>query len=203
MAEEQQHKTSIGGQAVMEGVMMRGPYKTAVSVRKSDGEIVTKIDENGTIIDTENDMSWVDESIVVEDGFKNGEKVVGNFIPEDDFNAGMNDPVSLFLGWQANSAEREKPSGSRRLFNAALIKEACSYMGVLLSAIRAEKQKDPSTPIDVMAVVNKVVEDYYKNLPPMEPRQQSEAHTEAPAQAAAPCPSLSKAKLQFLALALG
>ena len=45
-------------------------------------------------------------------------------------------------------------------------------MGVLLSAIRAEKQKDPSTPIDVMAVVNKVVEDYYKNLPPMEPRQQ-------------------------------
>ena len=30
-------------------------------------------------------MSWVDESIVVEDGFKDGEKVVGNFIPEDDF----------------------------------------------------------------------------------------------------------------------
>ena len=46
--EEKQHKTSIGGQAVMEGVMMRGPYKTTVSVRKSDGEIVTKIDENGT-----------------------------------------------------------------------------------------------------------------------------------------------------------
>ena len=46
--EEKQHKTSIGGQAVMEGVMMRGPYRTAVSVRKSDGEIVTKIDENGT-----------------------------------------------------------------------------------------------------------------------------------------------------------
>lgn len=47
MAEEQ-HQTSIGGQAVMEGVMMRGPYKTAVAVRKSDGEIVTKVDENGT-----------------------------------------------------------------------------------------------------------------------------------------------------------
>ena len=27
---------------------MRGPHKTAVSVRKSDGEIVTKVDENGT-----------------------------------------------------------------------------------------------------------------------------------------------------------
>lgn len=28
--------------------MMRGPYKTAVAVRKSDGEIVTKVDDNGT-----------------------------------------------------------------------------------------------------------------------------------------------------------
>ena len=46
--DEQQHKTTIGGQAVMEGVMMRGPYKTAVAVRKSDGEIVMKIDDNGT-----------------------------------------------------------------------------------------------------------------------------------------------------------
>lgn len=36
------HKTSIGGQAVMEGVMMRGPKETAVSVRKPDGEIVTE-----------------------------------------------------------------------------------------------------------------------------------------------------------------
>ncbi len=47
MAEEK-HKTSIGGQAVMEGVMMRGPYKTAVAVRKPDGEIEMKVDENGT-----------------------------------------------------------------------------------------------------------------------------------------------------------
>lgn len=47
MAKEQ-HMTSIGGQAVMEGVMMRGPHKTAVAVRKPDGEITTKIDDNGT-----------------------------------------------------------------------------------------------------------------------------------------------------------
>lgn len=31
--------TSIGGQALMEGIMMRGPKKTSVAVRKSDGEI--------------------------------------------------------------------------------------------------------------------------------------------------------------------
>ncbi|MDY4976300.1 MAG: DUF1385 domain-containing protein [Clostridia bacterium] len=33
------HKTSIGGQAVIEGVMMRGPREMAIAVRKPDGEI--------------------------------------------------------------------------------------------------------------------------------------------------------------------
>ncbi len=37
------HMTSIGGQAVIEGVMMRGPQKIATAVRKSSGEII--IDE--------------------------------------------------------------------------------------------------------------------------------------------------------------
>lgn len=32
--------TSIGGQALMEGIMMRGPKKTAIAVRRSDGEIL-------------------------------------------------------------------------------------------------------------------------------------------------------------------
>lgn len=35
-------KCSIGGQAVMEGVMMRAPKGIALAVRKSDGEIVTE-----------------------------------------------------------------------------------------------------------------------------------------------------------------
>lgn len=42
---EKIHKTSIGGQAVLEGVMMRGPEKIAVCVRKSDGEIVSDIED--------------------------------------------------------------------------------------------------------------------------------------------------------------
>lgn len=45
---KEQHITSIGGQAVMEGVMMRGPYKTTVAVRKPDGEIERKVEDNGT-----------------------------------------------------------------------------------------------------------------------------------------------------------
>ena len=38
------HKTSIGGQAVLEGVMMRGPEKIAVCVRKSTGEIISDVE---------------------------------------------------------------------------------------------------------------------------------------------------------------
>ncbi len=33
-------KTSIGGQALMEGIMMRGPKTTAMAVRNTDGEII-------------------------------------------------------------------------------------------------------------------------------------------------------------------
>ncbi len=44
---KEQHITSIGGQAIIEGVMMRGPYKTAYAVRKPDGEIVVEEHENG------------------------------------------------------------------------------------------------------------------------------------------------------------
>jgi len=35
------HRTSIGGQAVIEGIMMRGPKHLVTAVRKTDGEIVT------------------------------------------------------------------------------------------------------------------------------------------------------------------
>lgn len=34
--------TSIGGQAIIEGIMMRGPEKIAIAVRKPDGEITIK-----------------------------------------------------------------------------------------------------------------------------------------------------------------
>ena len=41
-------KTSIGGQALIEGVMMRGPKKTAMAVRNPEGEIVLEKWENDT-----------------------------------------------------------------------------------------------------------------------------------------------------------
>lgn len=48
MSEKKEHITSIGGQAIIEGVMMRGPFKTANAVRKSDGEIICEVNEIGT-----------------------------------------------------------------------------------------------------------------------------------------------------------
>lgn len=44
-------KTSIGGQALIEGVMMKGPSKTAIAVRKPNGEIELKINKNFSIAD--------------------------------------------------------------------------------------------------------------------------------------------------------
>lgn len=40
---KEQMKTSIGGQAVIEGVMMRGPEKTAMAVRQPNGEIALEL----------------------------------------------------------------------------------------------------------------------------------------------------------------
>ena len=41
---EERFKTSVGGQALMEGIMMRGPKLICCAVRKPDGTIETKID---------------------------------------------------------------------------------------------------------------------------------------------------------------
>jgi len=41
-------KTTIGGQALIEGILMRGPRKTCIVVRKGDGELVTKEEPVGS-----------------------------------------------------------------------------------------------------------------------------------------------------------
>lgn len=45
MSNNVKHKTSIGGQALIEGIMMRGPKGNAMSVRMPDGTIETEIDQ--------------------------------------------------------------------------------------------------------------------------------------------------------------
>ena len=47
MAEQQKacFRTSIGGQALIEGILMRGPEKQAIVVRDRDGRLVEKVEE--------------------------------------------------------------------------------------------------------------------------------------------------------------
>ncbi|MBQ9942402.1 MAG: DUF1385 domain-containing protein, partial [Christensenellaceae bacterium] len=43
MKKEKSTKCSVGGQGVLDGVMMRSPETSALAIRKSSGEIVTKV----------------------------------------------------------------------------------------------------------------------------------------------------------------
>ncbi len=71
----------IGGAVILIAIII----VIFIVVSRRDSFSEDEIDENGTIIDTDSDdKSWVDESIVVEDGFKDGEKTVGNYNPETD-----------------------------------------------------------------------------------------------------------------------
>ncbi len=45
MSDKKNFKTSIGGQALMEGILMRGVDRQAIVCRKEDGSLVTKVDE--------------------------------------------------------------------------------------------------------------------------------------------------------------
>lgn len=47
--EKEVYKTTIGGQALIEGVMMRGPGKIAMAVRKPNKEIELKVDDLNTL----------------------------------------------------------------------------------------------------------------------------------------------------------
>lgn len=48
---KQSFKTTIGGQALIEGVMMKGPSKTAYAVRKPGGDIAMRIEKNNSILE--------------------------------------------------------------------------------------------------------------------------------------------------------
>ena len=48
----------IGGQAVIEGVMMKGKNKYTVTVRRSDGTLVAKTDDASSLCDRNKILSW-------------------------------------------------------------------------------------------------------------------------------------------------
>lgn len=54
----QEKRTSIGGQALIEGIMMRGPYQQAIAVRDQNGEIVLKTEKLKFIKDKYPVLGW-------------------------------------------------------------------------------------------------------------------------------------------------
>lgn len=58
MAEEKQKQFHYGGQAIIEGVMMRGPNDFGVAVRRSNGEIVTTSENVDSVIGR---FKWLDK----------------------------------------------------------------------------------------------------------------------------------------------
>lgn len=51
-------RTSIGGQALIEGILMRGPQKQAIVIRNQDGELVEKVEELKLIRDRHPVLGW-------------------------------------------------------------------------------------------------------------------------------------------------
>ena len=51
-------KTMCGGQALIEGIMMRGPKKQAVVVRKPDGQLETQVKDLRFIKDRYPILGW-------------------------------------------------------------------------------------------------------------------------------------------------
>lgn len=49
MSEKLCKRTTIGGQALIEGILMRGPKQSSIVVRKSDGELVNKVESVGSM----------------------------------------------------------------------------------------------------------------------------------------------------------
>jgi uncharacterized protein YqhQ len=91
MAQEEktQFKTSIGGQALIEGIMMRGPKKQAIVCRKPDGTLESKVDELKLIKDKYPILGWpiIRGSVNFISSMVNGVKALtysAEFLPEDE-----------------------------------------------------------------------------------------------------------------------
>ncbi len=82
-------KTSIGGQALMEGILMRGPEKEAIVVRKPDGTLEEKVESVTSPKDKFSPFGWpiIRGSVNFVDTMIKGVKALtysASFLPEED-----------------------------------------------------------------------------------------------------------------------
>lgn len=124
---QERFKTSVGGQALMEGIMMRGPEKICCAVRKPDGTIETKIEptpKHGiwTKIPLVRGAISMVESLIM--GYRymmySAQVSMGDdYDPEEEETAFEN-------GWETTSAKRRRMCCWGRLPSSAACSRSCS-----------------------------------------------------------------------------
>ena len=82
-------RTSIGGQALIEGILMRGPQKQAIAIRRPDGGIEVKEEELTLIKDKHPILGWpfIRGVVTFLDSMVKGVKALtysAEFLPEDE-----------------------------------------------------------------------------------------------------------------------
>ena len=82
-------RTSIGGQALIEGILMRGPEKQAIVIRDQNGELVTKVEPMSQLKEKHPFLGWPLIRGVVSfiDSMAKGMKAVtysASFLPEEE-----------------------------------------------------------------------------------------------------------------------
>ncbi len=101
-------RTSIGGQALIEGIMMRGPKKQSIVVRKQDGELETKISDIEMIKDKHPILGWpiIRGTVNFLSSMVTGVKALtysAEFFPEEEI-----EEPSKFDKWLENHLSSEK-----------------------------------------------------------------------------------------------
>ena len=117
-------RTSIGGQALIEGILMRGPQKQAVVVRNQDGQLVEKTEELKLIRDRHPALGWPLIRGVVNflDSMVKGVKALmysADFYPEEEAAQ-----PSKFEQWL------ERHLASKKLENALVVLAVCLGIGL-------------------------------------------------------------------------
>ena len=101
-------RTSIGGQALMEGIMMRGPEKQAIVVRKPDGTIEEKTDELHPLRERYKILGWpfIRGTVNFIETMVDGVKALtysASFLPEEE----QGEPDKLDLWFQKHFPEEK------------------------------------------------------------------------------------------------
>ena len=92
-----QHKTSIGGQAVIEGLMMRGPEKTSLAVRLPNGSLDVETWENPKITAWYKKTPFVRGIFNFVDTMRLGYKCLMKSADKAGFDEGEPDKIDLWL----------------------------------------------------------------------------------------------------------